>query len=116
MVSTLIAMTKWSEQIEEELALLIKDWLKAQGRTQADLQKSLKAFSMRMPALLEVLKKEYKQGGLPNVASLLCKVEENWSTHKQTEENEGTHLLNRPKDPFDQLDLLIEEIREDCDS
>ena len=49
-------MAKWSEQIENELTLLIKDWLKAQGRTQADLRKSLEAVSSRMASLVDELK------------------------------------------------------------
>ena len=71
MVPTLIPMPQWSDEIEEELILLLKDWLKAQGRTQADLKKSLDAVSTRMPALLEVLKKEFMNGGLPKVAECL---------------------------------------------
>ena len=53
-------MARWSSQIEEELTLLLKDWLKQQGRTQADLKRSLKAESTRMPALMNILKTENK--------------------------------------------------------
>ena len=48
-------MNPWSPDVEEELALVLKDWLKQQGRTQADLRRSLRATSTRMPALMEVL-------------------------------------------------------------
>ena len=113
MVTTLIKMSQWSKHIEEELSLLLKDWLKAQGRTQGDLRKSLQAESTRMPALLEALRKEYLQGGLPNVAACLCKIEECW-TNKSPQEKE-TDALKTTIDPFDQLDLLLEKIREDCE-
>ena len=109
-------MTKWSNQIEEELMLLLKDWLKAQGRTQADLKNSLNAASTRMPALVDVLKKDCQQGGLIKIADRLCKIEESWAENKQPEyENTTNTHIKSPIDPFDQLDLLIEEIREDCD-
>ena len=74
MDSSVISMPQWSTQIEEDLTLLLKDWLKAQGRTQADLRTSLQAVSTRMPALIDVLKKEYMKGGLPKIASLLCTI------------------------------------------
>ena len=118
MVPTLIPMPQWSDEIEEELILLLKDWLKAQGRTQADLKKSLDAVSTRMPALLEVLKNEFMHGGLPKVAECLCTIEEEWTKGNQLV---GKTEVNPQKksadiDPFDQLDLLLEEIREDCEN
>ena len=109
-------MSNWSEQIEEELTLLIKDWLKSQGRTQADLRKSLKTLSSRMPAILEVIKLEYAKGGLPNVAARLCLIEENWASDNGANTTKEPTIINTSIDPFDQLDLLIEEIREDCDN
>ena len=99
-------MEHWSTKIEEELTLLIKDWLKQQGRTQADLRKSLKAENTRMPALLEILKREHSKGGLPQVAAVLCKIESEWANDTQIPKEE----LN--KDPFDQLDLILEELRD----
>ena len=39
-------MNPWSPDFEEELALVLKDWLKQQGRTQADLRRSLRATSI----------------------------------------------------------------------
>ena len=118
MASSLITMPQWSTQIEEDLTLLLKDWLKAQGRTQADLRTSLQAVSTRMPALIDVLKKEYLKGGLPKIASLLCTIEANWRNNKETVQKtqEVVDLAKPSIDPFDQLDLLLEEIREDCDS
>ena len=48
-------MSGWTPEFEADLTLLLKDWLKQQGRTQADLRRNLRAVSTRMPALLEVL-------------------------------------------------------------
>ena len=110
-------MLKWSEQIEDELTLLIKEWLKAQGRTQADLRKSLNADTTRMPALVNALKHEYLKGGLPNVASCLCKIEDQWDNKNEQVivSDIDPEPLKGPIDPFGQLDLLLEEIREDCE-
>ena len=55
-------MNPWSPDVEEELASVLKDWLKQQGRTQADLRRSLRATSTRMPALMEVLEREHRLG------------------------------------------------------
>ena len=115
-VSRLSAKIEELVTTEEELMLLLKDWLKAQERTQSDLSKSLEADSTRMPALLNALKKEYLKGGLPKVASRLCTIEESWSNNKQEDKEAETNTLKNPIDPFDQLDLLLEEIREDCES
>ena len=109
-------MSQWSQETEDELILLIKDWLKAQGRTQADLRESLQADSARMHALIDALKKEFLKGGLPKVAARLCKVEEAWTNgSKEVGETEKNNI-NKSTDPFGQLDLLLEKIREDCES
>ena len=71
-------MDKWNSQIEEELTLLIKDWLKQKGKTQKDLRKGLNASSERMPILIDALKTNYSSGGLPKLVSVLCKIEEIW--------------------------------------
>ena len=34
-------MTRWSKELEDDLAALRKDWLKQQGRTQSDLRRIL---------------------------------------------------------------------------
>ncbi len=102
-------MEKWTQKIELELTLFLKDWLKQKGKTQKDLRNILNASSDRMPAMIDVLKKEYTTGGLPKLASLLCSIEEKWSANN--------YIINSnelSKDPFSQLDLLLEEIQEDC--
>tara|TARA_Y100001968_G_scaffold187355_1_gene171735 strand:- start:2820 stop:3137 length:318 start_codon:yes stop_codon:yes gene_type:complete len=103
-------MPKWTQQIEEELSLLIKDWLKSQNKSQSELRESLQASSSRMPALLETLKKEFSSGGIPKVAERLCEIENDWSTSKSSSQR-----INVDSDPFNQLDLLLEELRDDCD-
>ena len=50
--------------------------------SQKDLKQSLNGVSERMPALIEILHKEYLSGGIPKVASRLCEIEESWSNFK----------------------------------
>lgn len=104
-------MPGWTPEFETDLTLLLKDWLKQQGRTQADLRRSLRAISTRMPALLEVLAREHLLHGLSGLATRLCQVEAEWHG-EQTEE--GLEESPGGGDPFGQLDMLLQEIREDC--
>jgi len=90
---------------------LLKDWLKHQGRTQADLRRNLRAVSTRMPALLEVLEREHKLRGLAGLADRLCSVEAEWHGQPLAETSAGAAAED---DPFGQLDLLLQEIRDDC--
>ena len=108
-------MPKWTQKLEEDLTLLIKNWLKHNGKTQVDLREHLKSNSSRMPALIESLRKEYSLGGIPKVAQKLCEIENDWNI--QTPNNKN--ILSGGKeasDPFNQLDLLLEELREDSDT
>ena len=104
-------MAAWTPDLEAELSQLLKDWLKQQGRTQADLRRSLKAVSTRMPALLEVLERAHQLHGLSGLVARLCHVEAEWHgcADRQDEAAEQS-------DPFGQLDLLLQEIRQDCPS
>ena len=118
MVSDRKPMTVWSSTLEDDLASLLKDWLKHQGRTQSDLRRSLRATSTRMPALMEVLERDHKLGGMPRVATRLCAIEAEWASS----DVDGTAAAITSKvtkldpDPFGQLDLLLREIRDDCAS
>ena len=103
-------MSKWSKQIEEDLTLLLKDWLKQNGHSQAELGQSLNANSTRMPAIIEELKKEFSRGGIPRVANRLCDIELLWSKDHAIKKTMG-----KSSDPLGQLDLLLEEINEDCE-
>ncbi len=100
-------MISWSKKVEDELALLIKDWLKQHGRTQADLGECLKSESSRMPALIEIIRREHTKGGFPKLVSRLCQVEKQWSTCKTT-----NPISKESLNSFGQLDLLLEELRE----
>ena len=108
-------MSIWSEEIEEELILLIKDWLKQQGRSQADLQKGLGAESSRMNALIAVIKKDYQEGGITKSVEHLCDVENAWASNKEisSETSQLESTYNVEINPFDQLDLLLQELDED---
>ena len=105
-----LKMTKWSEETEEQLILFIKDWLKQIGKSQSDLCQCLKLPSTRMPVLIEALKKEFISGGIPKVATRLCEIELKWSKDRSSLSTKVDTL-----DPFGQLDLLYDEICEDCD-
>ena len=98
---------RWSKDIEEDLVLLIKDWLRQTGRTQSELCRSLNLPSARMPTLIESLKKDFSSGGIPKIANILCEVEEIWT-------NGGGEKTNKIFDlnSSGQLDLL-DEICED---
>ena len=111
-------MTVWSPALEDDLASLLKDWLKHQGRTQSDLRRSLRATSTRMPALLEVLERDHKIGGMPRLASRLCAIEAEWASGDSNGTVASTtgKVTNLDPDPFGQLDLLLREIRDDCAS
>ncbi len=111
-------MTRWSQVFEDDLAALLKDWLKHQGRTQSDLRRSLRASSTRMPALMEVLERDHTLGGMPRVAARLCAIEAEWSSSDDTGSavTSGSNVTQLNTDPFGQLDLLLREIRDDCAS
>ena len=106
MVSTM-SKERWSKEIEEDLVLLIKDWLRQTGRTQSELCQSLHLPSARMPTLIESLKKDFSSGGIPKIANRLCEIEELW-TQGVGEKSKEIFNLNSTG----QLDLL-DEICED---
>ena len=98
---------RWSKDIEEDLVLLIKDWLRQTGRTQSELCRSLNLPSARMPILIESLKKDFSSGGIPKIANRLCEVEELWGNGGGGKTKKSFELNSSG-----QLDLL-DEICED---
>ena len=98
---------RWSKDIEEDLILLIKDWLKQTGRTQSELCQTLNLPSARMPTLIESLKKDFNSGGIPKIANRLCEVEELWLKSGEMKKKKNFELNSSG-----QLDLL-DEICED---
>ena len=97
----------WSKEIEEDLIVLIKDWLKQTGRTQSELCQSLNLPSARIQNLINFLKNDFRSGGIPKVASRLCEVEELWKNDKGEKTKKSLGLNSSG-----QLDLL-DEICED---
>jgi len=97
----------WAKDIEEDLVLLIKDWLRQTGRTQSELCQSLNLPSSRMPTLIDSLKKDFSSGGIPKVANRLCEVEELWKNGEEFNSKQSFELNSSG-----QLDLL-DEICED---
>ena len=97
----------WAKDIEEDLILLIKDWLRQTGRTQSELCQSLNLPSSRMPTLIDSLKKDFSSGGIPKVANRLCEVEELWKNEEGEKIKKSLELNSSG-----QLDLL-DEICED---
>ena len=98
---------RWSKDIEEDLLLLIKDWLKQTGRTQSELCQTLNLPSARLPTLIESLKKDFNSGGIPKIANRLCEVEELWTKDGERKAKKSFELNSSG-----QLDLL-DEICED---
>ncbi len=98
---------RWSEEIEEDLILLVKDWLKQTGRTQSELCQSLNLPSARIPTLINFLKKDFISGGIPKIAKRLCEVEELWTNDERGQTEKSLDLNSSG-----QLDLL-DEICED---
>ena len=98
---------RWSKKTEEDLIILIKDWLRQTGKTQSELCQSLNLPSARMPTLIDSLKKDFNSGGIPKIATRLCEVEELWANNKVGETKKRLELNSSG-----QLDLL-DEICED---
>lgn len=95
----------------EELQVFLKEWLRHSGRTQSDLRRALHAASIRMPVLLDVLQRTYSQHGLAGLAEQLCGIEARWRSEDQggPEARGG----DDPEGALGQLDLLLQEIRQD---
>ncbi|MBW3041601.1 hypothetical protein [Prochlorococcus marinus] len=101
---------QWSKDIEEDLILLIKDWLRQTGRTQSELCQSLNLPSTRFPILIDFLKKDFFSGGIPKIANRLCEIENLWK--KDEKDISKDKKKNIELNTSGQLDLL-DEICED---
>ena len=99
----------WSKEIEEDIILLIKDWLRQIGRTQSELCQSLNLPSARIQTLIDFLKKDFSSGGIPQIAKRLCEIEALWKGDEEgtSKKKKKIELTNSA-----QLDLL-DEICED---
>jgi hypothetical protein len=107
----MVIATLTDEELED-LQSFLKDWLRHTGRTQADLRRALQAASIRMPVLLEVLQRTHSREGLPGLAQQLCGVEELWQNEDGAGQSDGAGLSGL-EDPLGQLDLLLQEIRQE---
>ena len=105
-------MASLSTEQLEDLQTFLKDWLRHTGRTQADLRRALHAASIRMPVLLEVLQRTYSRDGLAGLAEQLCGVEELWQSEDGAGEEGGEERPGLDAS-LGQLDLLLQEIRQD---
>lgn len=96
----------------EDLQAFLKDWLRHTGRTQADLRRALRASSIRMPVLLEELQRLHRQDGLVGLVDRLCEIEAVWQGEDASGHHgeDGAALLD---DSLNQLDLLLQEIRQE---
>ena len=93
----------------DELQTFLKDWLRHTGRTQSDLRRALRANSIRMPVLVEELHRIHQLQGLAALAERLCGIDDQW----QEEEGGAVGSASGREDSLAQLDLLLEEIRQD---
>lgn len=100
-----------SEDQLEDLQSFLKDWLRHSGRTQSDLRRALRASSIRMPVLLEELQHTYRDRGLAALAERLCGIDATWRSEDQSPR--GPSPASGADDALNQLDLLLQEIREE---
>ena len=107
-----MAIATLTDEELEDLQSFLKDWLRHTGRTQSDLRRALQAASIRMPVLLEVLQRTHSREGLPGLAQQLCGVEELWQNEDGAGQRHGAGLSGL-EDPLGQLDLLLQEIRQE---
>ena len=97
----------WSKEIEEDLILFIKDWLRQTGKTQSELCQRLNLPSARVQTIIDFLKNDFISGGIPKIANRLCEIESLW-----IKASGKTSKKNIELNTSAQLDLL-DEICED---
>ena len=107
MVSDMNRIT-WTTELEEDLILLIKDWLKQTGKTQSELCQSLNLPSARIQTLIDFLKKDFISGGIPKVANRLCEIEELWI--KDEGKNSKMKLDLNTSAQLDLLDEICDDL------
>lgn len=100
------------EQLED-LQTFLRDWLRHTGRTQADLRRALRAASIRMPVLVEELHRIHSREGLAGLAERLCGIEALWQGEDRGPDREGRDSTAGLEGSLGQLDLLLEEIRQE---
>ncbi|QPN66592.1 hypothetical protein [Synechococcus sp. CBW1006] len=106
-------MPSLSTDQREDLQSFLKDWLRHAGRNQADLRRALRAASIRMPVLVDVLEQIHHADGLTGLAERLCGIEELWQQEDQGVDPQATVGHSALDDQLGELDLLLREIRGD---
>ncbi len=99
----------WSKEIEEDLVILIKDWLRQTGKTQSDLSQSLDLSSARIPTLLDCFKKDFISGGIPKIVNRLCEIEALWTKSEEQRSN-NTQIEFKASSQLDLLDEICEDL------
>ncbi|MEB3199053.1 MAG: hypothetical protein VKK62_00835 [Synechococcaceae cyanobacterium] len=97
----------------EDLQGFVRDWLRHAGRTQADLRRALRAESIRMPVLLEELQRIRSHQGLLALVDRLCSIEALWLGEDGGDARLDEEDFSGLASSFGQLDLLLQEIREE---
>ena len=101
----------WSKDIEEDLILLIKDWLRQIGRTQSELCQSLNLSSARIPTLIDFLKQDFISGGIPQIANRLCEIEALWTEDQgRVSKKKNKIELNNSGQQLDLLDEICDDL------
>jgi hypothetical protein len=100
------------EQLDD-LQSLLKDWLRQAGRTQADLRRALRAGSIRMPVLMEELNRTFRNQGPAGLAERLCGIEASWLGEEPGDHPADTGPSGSLDESLGQLDLLLQEIRQE---
>jgi hypothetical protein len=100
----------------EDLQAFLKDWLRHAGRTQSDLRRALRASSIRMPVLIEELERTYRDQGLAGLAQRLCGIEAQWHDEDGYPQAQDEATLINLDSSLGQLDLLLDEIRQESPS
>ena len=80
-------MNKLSSQEEKELISFVKDWLRCHGYSQKDLAAQLKIKSSRTSEIIKKLRDLHNKGGIINIAKNLIKIEQNWLSTKNSNNN-----------------------------
>ena len=80
-------MNKLSSQEEKELISFVKDWLRCHGYSQKDLAAQLKIKSSRTSEIIKKLRDLHNKGGIINIAKDLIKIEQNWLSTKNSNNN-----------------------------
>ena len=106
---SLTKMIDWTSEIEKDLQVFLKEWIKLHSKSQSCLKIELGADSSRMDGLIRCLKTKFKENGISTIAYTLCLIEEKWIN----EENDSISYKPKNNDPFSQLDFLLEELGED---